>query len=97
MATMIIMRHSIATRQLKSMNNKTRQLLLRLISLEKDTNVEKINTHIRIEPHALMYHINILKDSGLIKNNSFFVEGEKRTVYNISSDGKKCLAGFGID
>lgn len=87
---------SIKTITLKAISNTTRQFLLRLISLDKDINIENINSHIKINQDALKYHIDVLKNANLIHNNTFNVEGEQRTVYNISSDGKECLKELGF-
>ncbi len=84
------------TQILKAVSNKTRQLLLRLISLDKDINREEINEHVEIDQPALMYHIGILKSAGLINNHTFEVDGEQRTVYNINKLGQQCLSELGF-
>lgn len=88
---------ALGTKKLRAIVNPIRQLLLRLIYLDKDINIEKLNSHIKIDKKALMYHINILKDADLVKNNTFNVDDETRTVYNINKRGRGALAELGFD
>jgi len=91
-----VLKRKESDRKFKALSSEFRRFLVGLLYAYGPMYQSDIQKNVKVDSNMLSYHLNILVNADLVKNEFVSREGRKFSKYNVTDEGEKFLDFLGV-